>query len=79
MTFEIATAKEARPVSSRKSFWFWGLTPTQEVDLQAICPTGVAAIEEETTFADGLLSFVTLGIYSPRTSLYYCRADGGPT
>jgi len=78
LTFEMAQDKKPQPITDRKTFWFWGLTPTQQVDVQAICPTGVAEIQEETTFSDGLFSLLTLGIYSPRTSLYYCRPDGAP-
>lgn len=77
MRFEVANEPHARVVYDRKSFFFWGLTPTQEVDVSAHCPSGVAAIREETRFSDGFLDVITLGIWSPRSSWYYCLAEGG--
>ena len=32
------------------------------------------AIRERTTFLDGLMSLPTLGIWSPRSTTYFCRA-----
>jgi hypothetical protein len=61
------------PVVDRKTFWFFAMFPLRDVDVRAFCPEGVSAIEEKTTFSDGLFSSLTLGIYSPRTSYYYCR------
>ena len=61
------------PVVDRKSFWLWATFPLRDVDVRVFCPEGVSAIEEKTTFSDGLFSSLTLGIYSPRTSYYYCR------
>jgi hypothetical protein len=71
MRFELADAPHTQAVTERKSFWFWGLTSVQ-VDVQEKCPNGTVAVMEETTFVDGLLSLPTLGIWSPRSSTYYC-------
>jgi hypothetical protein len=82
MTFKVADVPHEQVVPDRKTFWFWGLAPTREVDARAICPHGVSAIREETTFGDGFFGFITLGIYSPRTSYYHCRPAanvGAPT
>jgi hypothetical protein len=92
-TFRFEVSKEPHettPVVDSKTFWVFAWFPTLEVDVRAICPAGVAVIEEETTFTDGLFTFLTLNVYSPRTSYYYCRipqppaappapAPGGPT
>ena len=61
------------PVVDRKTFWLFAMFPLRDVDVRAFCPEGVSAIEEKTTFSDGLFSSLTLGIYSPRTSYYFCR------
>lgn len=75
MRFEISNAPHERVVYERKSFFFWGLVPTKRIDAAARCPGGVAAIRERTTFTDGLLEALTLGIWEPRSSWYYCLAD----
>ena len=59
-----------RPWSTAKTFWVFAWFPTFDVDVRAICPAGVAAIKEQTTFVDGLLTIITLNIYSPRSSYY---------
>ncbi len=76
MRFEVANEPHAQVVYDQKSFFLWGLTPTKEVDVSAHCPAGVAAIREETRFSDGFFAFITLGIWRPRSSWYYCL-DGG--
>jgi hypothetical protein len=90
-TFRFEVSKEpheAAPVEDRKTFWVFAWFPDREVDVRAICPAGVSVIEEETTVTDGLFTALTLDIYAPRTSYYYCRiprppaappAPGGPT
>jgi hypothetical protein len=79
MRFELSDARHEEVVYERKSFFFWGLAPTLEVDVATRCPAGVAAIRERTTFTDGLLGLMTLGIWQPRSSWYYClpRGEGG--
>jgi hypothetical protein len=76
MRFEVSGEPHARVVYDRKSFFLWGLTPTQEVDVSSYCPTGVAAIREETRFSDGFFAAITLGIWEPRSSWYYCLGEG---
>lgn len=46
--------------------WLWGLVPNTPVDVRKECPTGVAVIETETSFVNGLASVVTLGIFTPQ-------------
>jgi hypothetical protein len=71
--FEIAKAPTTQePVVDRKTFWFYAVT-SQDVDVRKFCPHGVVAIDEEITFTDGLFGNLTLGIYTPRTSYYWCR------
>ena len=75
MRFEIAEGPVGKEVYDRKSYFLDGLILSQNVDVSRFCPNGAVAIAEETTFVDGLINFVTLGIYSPRSSTYYCAAD----
>jgi len=75
MRFTVNAGEVANVVEERKSFWLWGLTPTRTVDVSRHCPHGAVAVREETTFVDGLFGLVTLGIWSPRSSSYFC---GGP-
>lgn len=74
MRFELQALPHEDVVRERKSFWFWGLTPTIVVDVSEKCPTGIVAIREQTTFLDGVYEVLTLGIWSPRSSYYYCEA-----
>lgn len=77
MRFDIShlpTAAVAPPIEEWNSYWLGGVTPLIDVDVSQKCPNGAVAIRESTTFLNGLVAFVTLGIYTPRTSWYYCRA-----
>lgn len=76
MRFEVSRGPQGEVVYDRKSFFLWGLVPTKEVDVSRYCPAGVTAIREETRFSDGLLSAITLGIWEPRSSWYYCLEPG---
>jgi hypothetical protein len=72
--FDVSDAPyDPTPVVDRKTFWIFAMFPLRLVDVRAFCPEGVSAIEEKTTFSDGLYTSLTLGIYAPRTSYYYCR------
>ena len=76
MRFAIGDEPAATTVEERKSFFFWGLAPTRTIDVLDRCPEGAVAIRETTTLVDGLLELPTLGIYSPRSTTYYCRGRG---
>ena len=43
--------------------------------MRQYCPAGAVAVREETTFVDGLFDLITLSIYSPRSTTYYCAAE----
>jgi hypothetical protein len=64
--------------SSSQAFFFWGLGGTARVNVSNIC-SGKRPVQMQTqkTFVDGLLSFITLGIYSPRTASVWCSDEGG--
>lgn len=75
MRFELGDGPEGKVVHDRKTFWLAGLVNTKHVDVSQFCPNGAVAVSEETTFVDGLLSLVTLSIYTPRSSYYHCAAE----
>lgn len=75
MRFEVGEGQPGEVVHDRKTFWLGGLVPTKNVDVAAVCPHGALAIEEETTFLDGLFGNLTLAIYTPRSTTYYCAAE----
>lgn len=77
MRFNVSSGEHATIVEERKSFYLWGLVPTQQVDVSTRCPAGVSAIREETTFSDGLFGLLTIGIWQPRSSWYHCLPAEG--
>ncbi len=74
MRFRVADRPPAQVVAEHKSFFLWGLVPTEVVDVSTKCPHGAVAIMEQTGFVDGLANLVTIGVWSPRSSTYYCAA-----
>ena len=63
------------PLSVSQSFYLFGLIgPDMPTRADRLCPAGVARIQTQASFVDSLISFVTLGIYSPRTVQVFCAA-----
>jgi hypothetical protein len=57
-----------------KAFFLNGIIPFEpQTPLQDTCPNGVARIETEESFLNGLVNYVTRGIYTPRTARIYCQ------
>jgi hypothetical protein len=54
--------------------WLWGLVPNTQVDVRKECPMGVAVVETETSFVNGLVSAVTLGIFTPQHVRITCAS-----
>lgn len=54
------------------NFFLWGLVGEKSLNLETICPQGVARWQNQATFLDGFLSVITLGIYEPRTITVDC-------
>lgn len=62
------TFEESRP------FYFWGLAGEQQVDVNKVCnDKSVKQMQSQQTFVDGLLTFVTLGIYAPHSVKVWCE------
>ena len=45
--------------------WIYGLVPPSPVETAQKCPNGVAKVETQLSFANQLVNFLTLGIYTP--------------
>ena len=54
--------------------WLWGLVPNDEVDVRRECPMGVAVVETETSFMNGLVSVLTIGIFTPQHVRVTCAS-----
>jgi hypothetical protein len=46
--------------------WIFGLVAADEIDVRKECPTGVAVIETEQSFVNGLVGALTIGIFTPQ-------------
>ena len=52
--------------------WLWGIVPAEPIDVRQSCPSGVATVETEQSFMNGLVGALTLGIYSPQRVRVTC-------
>ncbi len=59
------------------STFLWGLVPAEEINTATQCPQGVARVETQMTFPNALVSFVTFGIYTPRSVTVTCASGTG--
>lgn len=57
------------------SFLF-GLVPPPPVDGAAECPTGVAIVESQISFLNGLVAGLTFNLFTPMTIKVTCAAGG---
>jgi hypothetical protein len=77
-----ATITTGRPASSDSisipwaNSFVYGLVPPPLVDAAAKCPNGVARVETQHSFLNGLVQFITLGIYTPIQIDVTCAAPG---
>ncbi|HET6579197.1 MAG TPA: hypothetical protein VFG66_12795 [Gemmatimonadales bacterium] len=76
-----ATVETGAPPSPEvidKSFasgWIYGLVPPSTVSTAARCPNGPAKVETRLSFVNQLVSFLTLGIYTPMQITVTCAAS----
>jgi hypothetical protein len=56
-------------------FFFWGIGQDTVLNPGEMCRDegGIAFVETKLTFAQGLVTAVSYGIYSPRTNNIYCN------
>jgi len=58
-------------------YFLWGLVNEQTYDVKEFCPDGrIAQVQTGANFGTGIVSLVTLCIYSPRKLYVTCAADG---
>ena len=56
------------------STWLWGLVAAQPIDVRQQCPSGTAMIETETSFVNGVVGALTLGIWTPQHVRVTCAS-----
>jgi len=60
--------------SDTKDFFLWGLVNKHRVNTKRVCgDRGVKQVQAQTSFVNGLLTILTLGIYAPRTAKIWCN------
>lgn len=57
--------------------WLWGLIAADEISVVAQCPNGVATVETQQSFLNGLVGGLTLGIYTPQEVRVTCASATG--
>lgn len=55
--------------------FLFGLVAAQPIDVRQQCPSGVAIIQTEQSFLNGLASAVTFGIFTPQHVRVTCAAS----
>jgi hypothetical protein len=73
----IETGKPPAPETIDKpwaSSFVFGLVPPSTVESAQKCPNGVAKVETQQTFLNGLVYLLTFGIYSPMAIKVTCAA-----
>jgi hypothetical protein len=58
------------------SGFVFGLVPPDTTETQSKCPNGVAKVETEHSFLNGLVAFFTIQIYTPMHITATCSASG---
>jgi len=77
-----ATIETGLPASNQvitqdfASCWVFGLVPPKTVEAASKCPNGVARVETQLSFVNGLVGILTLGIYTPMTIEVTCAGSG---
>lgn len=56
------------------SSFLWGLVPPATVETANQCPNGVARVETQISFVNGLVNILTFSIYTPMSISVTCAA-----
>jgi hypothetical protein len=76
--FDLVQEPAGTVITEHKSYFFWALAPTVEVDVLDKCPYGAVAIVDGSE-GGGILTWLpTLGLWSRRSTTYYCRRPPTP-
>lgn len=57
----------------KQAFFFYGIFGGSDIDLQSLCPTGVAEISSAHSVVDGLAYVLTAGLYTPVSVEVHCK------
>jgi hypothetical protein len=60
--------------TAKQSFFLWGLAGGNDIDLDKMCPAGVAGIESKSSGGDSILHWLTAGLYSPMSVAVTCAS-----
>ncbi len=75
-TIDTGVAPSEKVIEKRwASGWIFGLVPPSTTATAAQCPSGVSKVETKLSFLNGLVSFVTMSIYTPMAVRVTC-AEG---
>jgi hypothetical protein len=58
------------------STFIFGLVPATPIDVRSQCTNGVAIVDTQMTFLNGLVGALTLGIYTPLSVSVTCASGG---
>ena len=75
----IETGRPAGTTILNKTFqssFIYGLVPPPPLNASGQCPSGVARVETQHRFVEGLVAALTLGIYTPMTLTVTCASGG---
>ena len=65
-TIQTGAAPSTQTVEKQwASGWIYGLVPPSTMETQEKCANGVSKVETQLSFANQLVSILTLGIYTP--------------
>ena len=74
----VQTGRMPGPVVIEKPWtatWLWGLVAAEEINVATQCPSGVATVETQQSFLNGLVAALTIGIYEPREVTVTCASS----
>ena len=74
-TIDTGLAPGSKTVEMWKHSWIYGLVPPSVVEAQSECENGVARVETQQSFVNGLVNVLTGGIYTPMTVIVTCAKD----
>lgn len=74
-TYTLGQGAAAAPIAYEEwhSHWLGGLIGERTLNIDSLCPSGNATIHDEQSFLNGLVSALTVGIYTPTTVKIRCQ------
>ncbi len=64
----------SRSLSAGAASWIFGIVPPKTVETASQCPNGVARVETQLSFLNGLVGALTFSIFTPMTITVTCAA-----